>query len=155
MVEGRPVVVRVSANTLGALFRMPQNLVEPTGSGAIAADVKSLIIRTKEAELELERELERWRAPRIDNQEVSAAQVQELLNQLTQIRAPNVDFRAYPHEEEVATVTFYGFDGKPIDTVRIARDQNTQRWILENGDNVLRLFPATMRLRLTAKDFGL
>jgi hypothetical protein len=155
MIEGRPVIVRVSANTLGAIFRQPQHLVDPTASGVIPADVKSLIIRTADSELELQRDLERWRAPKLNNVEVNAAFVQELLNQLTQLRAPAVDFREYPRDSEVATVTFYGFDSKALDTVRIAQEKTTQRWIMENGDNVLRFFQSSVKLRLISKDFGL
>ena len=45
----------------------------------------------------------------------------------------------YPHEQEVATVVFAGYDLSPIDSVRIAKTADGE-WILENGDNVLRLY---------------
>jgi hypothetical protein len=155
MIEGRPVVVRLSATTLGALFRQPQNLVNPTASGVVSADVKTIVIRTIGGELKLERNLEQWNAPEIDNTEVNAAYVQELLDQLTKLRAPAVDFREYPRELDIATITLHGYDGKAIDTVRIANDPTTSRWILENGDNVLRLFPAGLKMRMAPADFGL
>lgn len=155
MIEGRPVIVRLSAATLGALFRQPQNLVDPTASGVVPADVKTLVIRTGGSEFKLERNLEQWQAPENNNAPVNAAYVQELLDQLTKLRAPAVDFREYPRDLEVATITMHGFDGKAIDTVRIANDTSTNRWILENGDNVLRLFPAGLKLRMTPADFGL
>ena len=31
----------------------------------------------------------------------------------------------------------------------------TGEWALENGDDVLRIFPESMRIRLTPPDFGL
>jgi hypothetical protein len=155
MIEGRPVIVRLSAATLGALFRQPQNLVDPTASGVVPADVKTLVIRTAGSEFKLERSLEQWHAPENNNAQVNSAYVQELLDQLTKLRAPAVDFREYPRDLEVATITMHGFDGKAIDTVRVANDTTTNRWILENGDNVLRLFPAGLKLRMSPADFGL
>jgi hypothetical protein len=155
MIEGRPVILRLSAATLGALFRQPHNLVDPTASGVVPADVKTIVIRTGGSELKLEREMERWSAPDRNNAQVNAAYVQELLDQLTKLRAPAVDFREYPRDLEVATITLYGYDGKAIDTVRIGNDPAANRWIIENGDNVLRLFPAGLKLRMTSADFGL
>jgi hypothetical protein len=166
MIEGRPVVVRITAPVIAALFRGAQHLVEPTGSGVQPADVKSIVIRGKDGEFRLERELERWLAPAPapapapggaggGARDVNPAHVQELLDQLTQLRAPAIELRPYPHEQEVATITLYGYDARALDTVRIAQDKQTDRWVLENGDNVLRIFPAGLKLRLTAGDFGL
>ena len=52
-------------------------------------------------------------------------------------------------------VTLFGFDTRPLDTIRIARDPETGKWALENGDNVLRVFPASLQPRLTSADYGL
>jgi hypothetical protein len=155
LIEGRPVVVRLSGAVLGAIFRQPENLIEPTGSGVQPADVKVVVIRAAGTELKLERALERWRAPELGGAEVNPAHVQEMLEQLTQLRAPAVQISPYPADMEVATVTFHGYDGKAIDTVRIAQDKQTDRWMLENGDHVLRLFPAGLKIRMTAADYGL
>ena len=81
--------------------------------------------------------------------------VQELLDQLCTLQAPNVQFKTFPRELEVATVTLYGFDGKALDTVRIAQEKTSPSTALENGDNVLRVFPQGLKLRLTAGDFRL
>jgi hypothetical protein len=80
--------------------------------------------------------------------------VQTLLQQLCQLPAPTVEFKPYPAELEVATVTLFGYDLKPRDTVRIAREPEDGRWAIENGDNVLRIFPASMSVPLTAREFG-
>ena len=155
LVDGRPVVVRINRATVQALFPAPETLIDPTASGVQAADVKTITIRAGTTELVFERDLERWLARSHDSVEVSSALVEELLTQLTELRAPGVSIEPYPMEKQVATVTFAGFDAKPIDTVRIVRDEETGQWGLENGDNVLRVFPASMKLRLSPDDYGL
>ena len=52
-------------------------------------------------------------------------------------------------------VILYGFDGRPIDTVRIALDPKGGNWALENGDDVLRVFDASFDLPLAPSEFGL
>ena len=56
--------------------------------------------------------------------------------------------QAFPTEMAVANVTFLGWDGRPIDTVRIAREPEAGRWALENGDGVLRILPASTVMTL-------
>ena len=155
MIEGRPVVVRLSGPALAAIFRQAPDLADPVASGVNAADVKSILIRKGQSELKLERDLERWRAPEHNGNEVNPAHVQELLDQLTKLRASAVDFKAYPRDLEIATITLFGYDAKALDTVRIAQEKDTGRWLLENGDSVLRIFPTSMKMRMTAADFGL
>lgn len=155
MIEGRPVVVRINQATVNALFPAPETLIDPTASGTQAADVKIITIRSDAGELIFERDLEKWRAPSHGNIEVSAALVEELLRQLTELRAPRVSVEPYPAEKQVATVTLSGFSRKPLDTVRIVKDEATGQWGLENGDNVLRVFAASMKLRLSPADYGL
>ena len=155
MVEGRPAVVKVPATVIGSLFRRAENLAAATACGTQEADVKSIVIRLKTDELRLERDLEKWSAPQLDRKEVPAAYVGELLNQLTALKAPDVVFAEYPRNLEIATITLYGFDGKAIDTVRIAQEKETGRYAMDNGDNVLRVFPAGMKMRMTVGDFGL
>ncbi|MCH8315606.1 MAG: hypothetical protein IIA64_06495 [Planctomycetes bacterium] len=110
--------------------------------------------RTEQGELRLERDLDRWRAPAY-SVDVPADAVNELLNQLTSLQASEIEIRNYPYDSEVAQVTMIGFDAKAIDTVRIIREEDTGRWALENGDNVLRFFGVSLQLRLTPSDFGL
>jgi hypothetical protein len=155
MLEGRPTVVRMNQATVQALFPAPETLVDPTGSGVQPADVKTITIRTAESELVLQRDFEKWRATSHDGREISAALVEELLRQMTELRAPRVSIEPYPLEKQFATITFAGFGDKPLDTVRIVKDEATGQWGLENGDNVLRVFPASMKLRLAPADYGL
>jgi hypothetical protein len=159
MIDGHPVVFRITRAALEALFRQPRDLAEPTGTGVPPADVKSIVIRKGGEELKLERDMEKWRAPDRGNVEVNAAFVQELLDQLTKLRAPNVEFKPYPREAELALITLHGFNEVALDTIRIAQEKDSAgvggRWIMEDGDNVLRLFPASLKIRMTAADFGL
>ena len=153
-VESRPVVVKITGAVLAALFKRPQDVVAQTGSGINPADVKSIIIRKGAEELKLERDLEKWRSVTPVEREINAAHVQQLLEQLTQLRALSAEIQDYPRELEVATITLHGYDGKAIDTVRIVQEKETNRWGMENGDNVIRIHPAGLQLRLTAADFG-
>ena len=159
MVEGRSVVVRLTVPVLQALFPPADQLVDPTASGVKAADVMSLRIRGPNGEFDLRRDLDRWLAPEAGpdggDLELHGPQVEDLLRQITELRAPEVKIQAYPLDLEVATITLYGHGRKALETVRIAREQDTGRWALENGDNVLRIFPASFALRLTPQDFGL
>lgn len=155
LIEGLDTVVRLRAATLAPLFVNPQSLVDPTGTGVLANDVKSIRIARPDGELNLERDLEKWIATDANNVEVRYALVESFLQQICQLAAPTVEFRPYPRDLEAATITLYGYDRKPLDTVRIARELDNKRWAIENGDNVLRVFPSSMALPLTAKEFGL
>ena len=155
MIEGFETVVRLRATVLAELFQDAQTLAARTGSGAQPEDIKRIVIRTADDELMLERDLERWIAPRHGNRVVAFTVVETLLQQLSRLPAPTVEFRQYPRDLEVATVTLHGYDLRPRDTVRIAREPNDGRWAFENGDNVLRIFTATMDIPLTPGDFGL
>jgi hypothetical protein len=172
MIDGRPVVVKISGHVLAALFRQPQDLADPVACGAIPADVKSIIIRSERVELTLVRDLELWRGlrSRSDLQSATNAQesktgqplsdeglrnVQELLHQITRLRAPHVEFKRFPRDLQIATVTLVGFDAMPLDTVRIAQEPDTGRVAMDNGDDVLRVFPAGLKMKLASEDFGL
>ena len=156
IIEGRPAIVRISGAVLAALFRQPADVAALTGSSVNPADVKSITIRSGEQEVILERELEKWRARKPIDKDVNPLHAQELLEQLTQLRGTGVEFlEQYPRELERAIVTLHGYDGKALDTVRIIHEEQTGRWAMENGDNVLRVFPASLKLRLSAADFEL
>jgi hypothetical protein len=154
IVSGPPVVVRVPEAVLAAFFRPARTFIDPTASGVTAANVKSLIVRGPGDELRLERDLERWRAAE-QGVEVPPELVEGLLQQLTARRASRLELRPYPRDLQVATVTMYGFDGMPLDTVRIAREPDGGPWLLDDGDDVLRVFPAETTIPLTPAEFGL
>jgi len=158
MIEHRPVVFRLPARVLLRLFQNAERFIEPTGSGVPAADVKVVRIDGPDGDFKLERDLERWIAPGYEKKQVSAELVNELLQQITQVRAPNVAIvDAFPHELQKATITLIGFDRTPLDSVRIIREaaENKPRWGMENGDNVLRIYPTSMKLRLRPSEYGL
>ena len=154
MVEGRPVVVRLPEAVLLAFFRPVVSLIDPTASGVLAANVKSLIVRGPDREVRLERDLERWVAPE-HGVAVNSEIVERLLEFLTQRRSDRIDVMSYPRDSQVATITMYGFDARPLDTVRVARDPETGAWTLDNGDDVRRIFPAETTIPLIPADFGL
>lgn len=155
MIEGRPTVFRLPVDAMQHLFIQPEELIAPTASGVIPADVKSIVVRGPAGEFRLERDLEDWHAPDHAYRRVPADAVNRLLTQLTEARARSVAISEYPHELEVATVTFHGFHGRPIDTVRIIREPADGRWAMDNGDNVLRVFADDISLPLTPDAFGL
>lgn len=155
LVEGRPTVVRIPARVLQMLLIHPEDLADPSGSGMVAADVKTVRINGPAGDFRIRRDLERWHAIDHDGEEVPRELMDEFLAVLTEWRADDVILQEYPRELEIATVTFHGFDDRPRDTVRVLRDPETGRFALENGDNVLRVFSEQIPLRLSPVDFGL
>ncbi|MCP3904381.1 MAG: hypothetical protein GY715_12195, partial [Planctomycetes bacterium] len=71
-----------------------------------------------------------------------------LMTTLVETRATEVVIQPFPQALMVATVVFNGFDGRPLDAVRIAREGPGGRWAFENGDGVLRIIPASAELPL-------
>jgi hypothetical protein len=156
MMEGRPVVVRIAKAVLDAFFRAPADLVALTATDVVPADVRTITVRsgrgTERAELSLVRTLDGWTSAD-GGRSANPSAVERLIDLLVNVHAADVVFAPYPREQEVAMITLEGGTG-PLDTVRVAREVVTGRWILENGDNVLRLHPATLDLPLLPADFG-
>lgn len=148
MIEGVPSVLRLSGATRDLLLPSDALLVDPTATGAKAADVKRLEIRSKDASFELVRSLDQWTAAPIDGGTAGTAvaanpgAVQALLDTLCTTRAPEMSFSGFPSELAVGTILLFGFDGAPLDIVRVARDPKTSRWGFDNGDGALRVHPA-------------
>ena len=138
MVRENPVVCRMSSEALAQLFPVPEMFVDSTGSGVSRFDVKQVVIRTNDKEVRMTREIDRW----VDEKGIQADSpaVDALLTWVLETKPASVAISAYPSGDEVASVTLIGYDMSPLDTIRIARDASNQ-WILENGDNVLRLHP--------------
>lgn len=157
MIEGVPVVVQLDGRTVASLLPDPVTLVDHRASRLRAADVKSIEIEGADGTFRLERSLDRWIAPGFGSQDVPAERVEELLQSLTTLRATEVELRdAYPSELERARITMLGYDGAPLDTVRLLREQpDSGRWAMENGDNVLRVHPEFLVLHLLPGDYGL
>jgi hypothetical protein len=159
MVEGRPTVVRLDEPVLRALFRQPRTLASAIASGVEPADVKSIRIDGPGGDFRLERDLERWIAPDHDGVEVAPENVERLLEILTRVHAPNVILDAFPRENAVATITLFGYGQRPLDTVRVAyfagATSAETRWVLENGDSVLRVFGESLQPPLAMGDYGL
>lgn len=153
----RPTVLRLASATQSLLFPRVETLADPVASGARPADVKRIEIRGAGTTIELERQLDAWTAS-IDGAPAIAApsdRPQRLLSLLCEERAPEIAFGDFPDDRLVATVILYGFDLRPLDIVRIARDPRSGKWGLENGDSVLRVHPPAAQPLVTAKDLGL
>lgn len=158
MVEGVPTVVRLDEPTLRALLPGVISLIQPTATGVRAADVKAIEVVLRDGgSIRLGRELDKWLLQRrmaggeIVSGNADKAMVDDLLNTLTEIRAPEVIVQEFPSNLAYANVTFFGYDGSPLDTVRIAQEVGNGRWAMENGDGVLRVFPATVPLPITTE----
>lgn len=157
MLSERPTVLRLAAATQSLLFPRVETLADPVASGARAADVKRIEIRGAGTTIELERQLDGWTAS-IDGAPAIACPAdrpQRLLSFLCEERAPEIAFGDFPDDRLVATVILYGFDLRPLDIVRIARDPRSGKWGFENGDSVLRVHPAAAQPPLTAQGLGL
>ncbi len=139
MLAGKPVVFRMTMDALSQLFPVPEMFVESMGSAVSKFDVKQVIIRIDDRETKFSRKIERW----VDVQGIQAdgAAIESLLRWILETNPLSVAIAPYPRDQEVATITLVGYDSLPLDTVRIALDESGQ-WILENGDNVLRLHPS-------------
>ena len=158
MVEESPTILRLDEQAQKTLVPSAVRFVDPTGTNVVRQDVGSLEIRPKQgADFTLTRDFDRWilEFSRSDGVvEVPRQAVEGLLGQLTEARASEIEFLEYPSELEYAVVILFGLDGLPLDTVRVIRDPNDGRWALENGDGVLRIFPAGLQPALRPVDFG-
>ena len=158
MIEGMPMVFRIDEATLRGLLPSVLGLIEPTGSGVRPADVKSIEITAMEDFVRLERDLDQWtiEVVRGDDRVAGLASndyVGALIQALTSTRGTEVIVQEFPAQLAIATVVFHGFDGQPLDAVRIAREGPSGRWALENGDGVLRLLPASTQIPLAANEW--
>lgn len=156
-IEGVPVVLRISGETVASVLSDASSLIDHTGSGTLPSDVKRVVIETPDETVVLERSLDVWRAPEHGDREVSSTTVEQLLEALTTLRATEVELKdAYPAELERARVTLHGFDSRPMDTIRLLRETGeTGRWGMENGDRVIRIHPDFLVLPLAGVDYGL
>jgi hypothetical protein len=158
MIEDMPMVVRIDEATLRGLLPPVLGLIEPTGSGVRPADVKSIEITAMKDFVRLERDLDRWTIEVVRGDERAAGlastdYVNALIDTLTSTRGTEVVVQEFPAELALATVVFHGFDGRPLDAVRVAREGSGGRWALENGDGVLRLLPASTKIPLAANEW--
>ena len=154
MMQDQDVIFILKEKMLRGIFRNADTLVARTASGVVPEDIKAIEINTPQGMLRLERVLERWTAPQ-HHVNVPAHYVNTFLNNMTNLIAPDIQIKPYPSDLQVASVTFIGFDSFPMDTVRIAKDPDLNQWAFENGDNVLRLFPGSLELRLTPEDYAI
>ena len=138
MLAGRPAIFTMKWETVSQLFPLPEILIDSTGSGVSRFDAKQVTIRSNQREIIFQRDLDRWINISTGGDVVDSIEVDALLNWVLDTKSLLIAIDQYPIDQEVATVVFAGYDLSPLDTVRIAKTQQGE-WILENGDNVLRL----------------
>lgn len=157
MLDQRPTVVRLGAATQATLFPRLETLVDPVASGVRPSDVKRIEIRGPDGTFELERELDRWTASLEGAPAIACPPEgpQRLLSLLCAERATEIAIAEFPTDRLVATVILFGFDRKPLDVVRVARDPRTGKWGFENGDGVLRIHPPTANPPIDARGVGM
>jgi len=139
--KNTPMVFSMNWDALSQLFPTAELIADPTGSGVSPFDVKRIRIATKESETILRRELETWVDEMRGDKIVDQEDVIALLAWILESHPLSVAIGPYPRKLQIVTITLEGYDGLPMDTVRIAK-QNDGMFILENGENVLRLHPA-------------
>lgn len=160
LLDGTSTVVRVPAEVLATIVPRIDRLVDAVASGVRSRDIGGLEIASGLRRISLRRETDGWSAS-IGEQGVVEAiagsvereRVEGLLKALTETKAQAVELGAFPSTESIATITLVGFAGEPLDTVRIARRESDSKWILENGDGVLRLH-GSIELPITADELG-
>ncbi len=149
-VRARPTVVQLGPKAVAALFPPPAFFVDPRGSDAVPADVRSIEFlpfaapgAPERAAFRLDRTLEGWTlaAGGADGIPADAERVRRLLAQLCEARAPAVAFQDMPDALRVGEFTLRGAGGAELARVRVAREPEGQ-WALDGGDRVLRVFPA-------------
>lgn len=162
MLDGTTTVVRLPAAVLAPMLPRVERLIDATASGVRARDVAGIELTLGSNRLSLRRETDGWSASAsAQGADPSASlagsverdAVERLLKALIETRASSVELAAFPSDEAVATVTFLGFAGEPLDTVRIARRAADSKMLLENGDGVLRAH-GSIDLPLTAEELG-
>jgi hypothetical protein len=123
---------------LSQLFPTAEIIAAPTGSGVSPFDIKRVRIASKDSETMLRRELNTWVDETRGDKIVEQEDIRALLSWILESRPVSVAIGPYPRKLQVATITFEGYDRMPLDTVRVAQ-QKDGSWILDNGENVLRL----------------
>jgi len=162
IVEGRPAVLLIGEGTRASVLRPVVGLIDPTGTAVRPQEIRTIELRGESETIRLQRTLDGFVAQRLDaggevESEAPALReaVEALLESLCNARAPEVAVQPFPHEIGVAVAILSGFDGAPLDAVRIAREPQQGRWALENGDSVLRIFPPSLALPIEGVRLGL
>lgn len=159
IIEGRPTVVRLTGDALTRLFPDEGTFISLSVTGIDPSNVKSIRISGPEGEFTLERRVvdaqEVWVSLDHNNQRVPARPVTTLLEMLTQFQATGLLAEPYQAEHEVAVITLFGYDGGPLDAVRIARPNANGDWFFDNGDGLQRLLPPSVDPPVRASHYGL
>ncbi len=139
--KNTPMVFSMNWQALSQLFPTAEIIAAPTGSGVSLFDIKRVRIASKDSETMLRRELNTWVDETRGDKIVEQEDIRALLSWILESRPVSVAIGPYPRKLQVATSPFEGYDRMPLDTVRVAQ-QKDGSWILDNGENVLRLHSA-------------
>jgi hypothetical protein len=149
LIDDRPVVVRVPGALIQAIARRPAEWAEPTATGVRPADVGRMrLLRTDPAtEIVLDRDGEQWTiavgaggAAPGEPRPLTGAGAVRLLDLMADVRAPGVRSGSLAANASTAVV-LEDFSGRPLHTVRIARDATGEFWLMDAGDGLLREYP--------------
>lgn len=159
-VMGRPSVVQLGTKALAALFPPPAFFVDPRGSDAVPADVRSVAFvpfapnAPPAPAFALERRGDGWtvdgpagRGP------ADPERARRLLAQLCEARAPAVAFQPMPEALRIGEFVLAGEGGRELARVRVAREPEGQ-WALDGGEGVLRVFPPGFGLATEAAAYA-
>jgi hypothetical protein len=159
MLEGHPVLLALSQQTLQSLFASPAALIDPRACGVLPADVKRIRVKGPEGEFIVERDLDQWRALDGDGAELPArpepGAVEEFLLRLTAARASSVSLRPIPPEMLLGQIDLLGFDGGLLAAIEVSADDSRSHFAFDAGDGVARVFPASAAPGLTKAALGL
>jgi len=158
MIEGIPSVLRLDEKSVAGILVEPISLVDPLATGVPRSSIKAIEIHGPVEDIYLERDLDRWVATSHDGKEVPGDRVDSLLELLIDIPASDVALvQSYPRELEQGTITLIGYDRRPLDTIRLLREEASDggRWGMENGDLIVRIQSAIVDLPLKPVDWGL
>jgi len=97
-------------------------------------------VRQGGSETRFIRDGDSWSAEGMDGAS-AAREATRILDLLTATAAAKVVVAEYPRDREAGLFVLEGFDGRPLDTVRMAQLESGEI-ALENGDGVLRVLSA-------------
>ncbi|MCE9620404.1 MAG: DUF4340 domain-containing protein [Planctomycetes bacterium] len=152
----RPGVFQLEKRSLSALFPPSAAFIDATMLGVDPAEVASIELRGASGtpRAELARSVATWRIkePASEARPADPRRIRELLQALCAARASDLATEAIPPNLVVAHMTARLSGGAAIALV-IGKDAQG-RWLVGDGGNLTRVYPATMSFPLEPEMFG-
>ena len=155
----RPPIVLLDQTALAALLPAAEAFADPRPTALRPEDIRSIRIRDPQGALrvQLDRTIDGWFVSRGDDQSKQAAHLPALamlIERLVESRATELALHPMPQELLLASIELVPTSGSPS-VIRVAREGDGGRWALDESDDVLRIFPPSFALPLSAQEFGL